>query len=123
MRKSYTMAVVDPDERTATAGVTNGARSIAKGMSPVLSGLAFSVAALGLPFFLAGSLKIVYDLLIYGAFRHVRPPEEEAHHQTKLAASPQGAEISVNGHCGGLTGSFADPGVLQARRFEQTQPA
>jgi hypothetical protein len=23
-------------------------------------------------------MKIVYDLLLYGAFRHVRPPEEAA---------------------------------------------
>jgi hypothetical protein len=30
------------------------------------------------PFFLAGGLKIVYDLLLYRAFRSVRPAEE--HH-------------------------------------------
>jgi MFS family permease len=78
-RKSYTMAVVDPDERTATAGITNVARSTTSAISPVLTGFAFSVAALGLPFLLAGGLKIVYDLLIYRSFRHVRPPEEEQH--------------------------------------------
>ena len=40
-RKSYSMAVVDPDERTATAGITNTARTIASAFSPVLSGFAF----------------------------------------------------------------------------------
>jgi hypothetical protein len=30
----------------------------------------------GVPFFLAGGLKIVYDLLLYRAFAAVRPPEE-----------------------------------------------
>jgi MFS family permease len=76
-RKSYSMAVVDPDERTATAGIINTARTIASAFSPVISGLAFGVAALGLPFFIAGGLKVVYDGLIYAAFRNIRPPEEE----------------------------------------------
>jgi MFS family permease len=75
-RQSYSMAIVDPDERTATAGITNVARSVATAISPPLAGYAFSVAALGVPFFLAGGLKIVYDLLIWRTFRGVRPPEE-----------------------------------------------
>ena len=75
-RQSYTMAVVDPDERTATAGITNVARSAASAVSPVLTGSAFSVGALGIPFILAGCLKIAYDLPVYRAFRHVHPPEE-----------------------------------------------
>ncbi len=29
-----------------------------------------------LPFYLAGSLKTLYDLLLYRDFRNVRPPEE-----------------------------------------------
>lgn len=77
-RQSYTMAVVEPDERTATAGITNTARTTAAAVSPALAGWAFSVAALGVPFFVAGGLKIAYDLMIYATFRGVRPPEEEA---------------------------------------------
>jgi len=77
-RQSYTMAVVDPDERTATAGITNVARTAAAALSPSVTGLAFSAAALGAPFFIAGGLKIAYDLLIYATFRNVRPPEELA---------------------------------------------
>ncbi len=76
-RKSYTMAVVDADERTATAGITNTARTIASAFAPILTGAAFSVAALGVPFFVAGGLKIAYDSLIYLTFKDVRPPEEE----------------------------------------------
>ncbi len=75
-RQSYSMAIVDPDERTATAGITNVARSVATAASPILTGVAFSVAALGLPFFVAGGLKIVYDVLVYRTFRGVHPPEE-----------------------------------------------
>ena len=75
-RRSYTMAVVDPDERTAAAGITNVARAAAGAVGPVLSGAALGAGALALPFLLAGSLKVVYDGLVYAVFRNVRPPEE-----------------------------------------------
>src|SRR5262249_57984385 len=75
-RKSYTMAVVDPDERTAAAGITNLARTAAGAVAPVVSGAALATGALGLPFLAAGGLKVVYDGLIYLTFRDVHPPEE-----------------------------------------------
>jgi hypothetical protein len=75
-RKSYTMAIVDPDERTAAAGITNLARTAAGAVSPVLSGAAIAAGALALPFLVAGGLKVVYDGLVYLAFRGVHPPEE-----------------------------------------------
>ena len=75
-RQSYTMAVVDPDERTATAGITNVARTTASAISPTFAGLALSAASFGLPFFVAGGLKILYDGLVYLTFRNVHPPEE-----------------------------------------------
>jgi len=75
-RQSYSMAIVDPEERTATAGITNVARSVATAASPPLAGWAFSAAALGLPFLVAGVLKIAYDVLIWRTFRRVHPPEE-----------------------------------------------
>ncbi len=76
-RQSYTMAVVDADERTATAGITNVARTAASAMSPTFTGMAFAAASLGAPFLVAGALKIAYDLLIYATFRSVHPPEEQ----------------------------------------------
>jgi MFS family permease len=84
-RQSYTMAVVEADERTPTAGILNIARVSATAISPTLSGTAFSVAALGVPFIASGALKIVYDLLIWRAFRNVRPPEEEARRAARAA--------------------------------------
>jgi len=75
-RQSYTMAVVDPEERTAAAGLTNVARTAASAFSPSIAGLAFAAGAFALPFFLAGGLKIAYDGLVYATFRGVRPPEE-----------------------------------------------
>ncbi|HEY8860668.1 MAG TPA: MFS transporter [Candidatus Limnocylindria bacterium] len=75
-RQSYTMAVVDPDERTATAGLTNVARTASSAFSPLVTGIAFAAGSFALPFLLAGALKIAYDGLIYATFRGVRPPEE-----------------------------------------------
>jgi predicted MFS family arabinose efflux permease len=76
-RQSYTMAVVDPDERSAAAGVTGVARSLGVAASPLIAGPLFLSASLtGLPFVIAGTLKIVYDLLLYRSYRAVRPPEE-----------------------------------------------
>ncbi|HET7700472.1 MAG TPA: MFS transporter [Candidatus Limnocylindria bacterium] len=75
-RQSYTMAVVDPDERVAAAGITNVARNMGTVAAPALAGYAFSVAALGVPFFVAGGLKILYDLLVFRSFRALKPPEE-----------------------------------------------
>jgi MFS family permease len=76
-RQSYTMAVVAPDERSAASGVTAIARSVGASVSPALTGLLFSIPILfNAPFFLAGGLKIIYDLLLYREFRAVKPPEE-----------------------------------------------
>ncbi|HEV7215612.1 MAG TPA: MFS transporter, partial [Chloroflexota bacterium] len=75
-RQSYTMAVVAPEERAAAAGITSVARSAAAAAAPAFAGATLAVPALGLPFLIAGSLKIVYDLAILAIFRNIRPPEE-----------------------------------------------
>jgi MFS family permease len=71
-RQSYTMAVVAPDERAAAAGVTGIARSLGAGLAPVVGG-AFLLTGSGAPFFVAGGLKIIYDLLLYRSFRRAPP--------------------------------------------------
>ena len=77
-RQSYTMAVVSPDERSAASGVTSIARSVGAAISPSLTGIFFAVPALlSVPFYLAGGLKIVYDVLLYRGFRTMKPPEEK----------------------------------------------
>ena len=78
-RQSYTMAVVAPDERAAAAGITGVARTTGAALSPLFAGLLFGHPSLtSVPFFIAGALKIAYDLLLYRAFRAVKPPEESA---------------------------------------------
>jgi hypothetical protein len=76
-RQSYVMAVVPPEERSAAAGVTSVARTTGAAISPMCAGvLLASAATLNVPFLLAGSLKIAYDLLLYRSFVKLRPPEE-----------------------------------------------
>ena len=76
-RQSYVMAVVPPEELSAAAGVTGVARTVGASISPLFAGLLFARPALiNVPFFLAGALKIAYDLALYRSFVAVRPPEE-----------------------------------------------
>lgn len=76
-RQSYTMALVDPDERSAASGFTNVARSVGASLSPALAGVFLaSPLLMNVPFFLAGGLKVIYDLLLFSGFRRLKPPEE-----------------------------------------------
>ena len=76
-RQSYVMAVVEPGERSAAAGVTGIARTTGASISPILSApLVASASLASIPFFLAGGLKVVYDVLLYRAFRSGRAPDE-----------------------------------------------
>jgi MFS family permease len=77
VRQSYTMAVVPAEERSAAGGVTGVARTTGAALSPLFAGFLFARSSLiSTPFFIAGTLKIAYDLLLYRSFRRLRPPEE-----------------------------------------------
>jgi MFS family permease len=76
-RQSYVMAVVRSDERSAAAGITGVARTTGAAISPLFVGYMFARSSwINVPFFLAGALKIVYDLLLYKEFVGVQPIEE-----------------------------------------------
>jgi MFS family permease len=76
-RQSYTMAVVPAEERSAAGGFTGVARTTGAAISPLLAGFLFARPSLiNVPFFIGGTLKIIYDLLLYKLFVAVRPPEE-----------------------------------------------
>ena len=75
-RQAYTMAVVDPDQRAAAAGVTGVARTAGAAVSPSLAGLLLAVPALlSVPFFVSGALKVVYDVLLWRGFLGRQPSE------------------------------------------------
>jgi MFS family permease len=76
-RQSYIMAVVSKEERSAAAGITGVARTTGAAISPLFVGFMFARPSwINVPFFLAGTLKILYDLLLYKEFVAVQPPEE-----------------------------------------------
>jgi MFS family permease len=76
-RQSYIMAVVAAEERSAAAGITGVARTVGAAISPLLVGIMFARPSLvDAPFYVAGALKIVYDLLLYREFSAVRPKED-----------------------------------------------
>jgi MFS family permease len=76
-RQAYTMQAVAPDERSAAAGITGVARTTGAALSPMLAGPLLAIPALAsLPFILAGSLKILYDLLLYRSFKSAEAGSE-----------------------------------------------
>jgi MFS family permease len=78
-RQSYIMAVVSKEERSAAAGITGVARTTGAAISPLFVGFMFARSSwINVPFFIAGTLKIMYDLLLYREFVAVQPPEELA---------------------------------------------
>ena len=70
-RQAYVAALVDPAERTAAAAYTNAARHVVRPAGPALASVSMGMSA-GLPFLVAGGLKVVYDVALYFAFRRVR---------------------------------------------------
>ena len=76
-RQSYIVAVVNKEERTAAAGITNISRNISQAISPSLTGIIINTFTLSTPFIIGGLLKIAYDIALYVNFRKIKPPEEE----------------------------------------------
>ena len=76
-RQSYIVAVVNKEERTAAAGITNISRNISQAISPSLTGIIINTFTLSSPFIIGGLLKIAYDIALYVNFRKIKPPEEE----------------------------------------------
>jgi MFS family permease len=83
-RQAYTMAMVQPDEQAAAAGLTASVRGVSSAVSPSLSGLAMAQGLFGLPFIAAGTLKALYDLALYAIFRGVPLPSERAQASSRV---------------------------------------
>ncbi|HEY8643369.1 MAG TPA: MFS transporter, partial [Candidatus Dormibacteraeota bacterium] len=75
-RQAYVASIVPPAERVAALALTGSVRGVAQAVGPVIAGAAIQSAAYGLPFLLAGLIKIGYDLTLFAAFAR-RPAEME----------------------------------------------
>jgi MFS family permease len=77
-RQSYVAAVVPPNERTFASGIANLARNVFWAVGSSVAGFFMQNVAFSAPLVIGGGAKISYDLLLYRAFRKLRPPEEQS---------------------------------------------
>jgi MFS family permease len=75
-RQSYVAAVTAPSERAYALGLTGLVRNIGWMVGPPLAGTTMASFGLGAPLVLGAASKMVYDLALYRAFRHVPASEE-----------------------------------------------
>jgi hypothetical protein len=75
-RQSYVMAVVRPEERTFASGVTHLVRLAGWTVAPAFAGMLMAGQSLAIPIYVGAGMKIFYDLVLWRAFRNVKPPEE-----------------------------------------------
>lgn len=76
-RQSYVMAVVHPQERTFAAGVTHLVRMGGWAIAPSIAGWLMQSVAPAIPLLIGATMKIGYDILLYSAFKAIKPPEEQ----------------------------------------------
>jgi len=75
-RQSYVLAVVEPSERTVVSGITTLVRLAAWAIAPGFAGLLMTGDTMFLPLVIGAAMKIAYDILLWRAFRGLKPPEE-----------------------------------------------
>ncbi len=75
-RSSYVVAVVRPEERTFATGATLLVRLAAWAVAPALAGGLMQGRSLAIPLYIGAAMKIAYDILLFRAFRGLKPPEE-----------------------------------------------
>jgi MFS family permease len=76
-RTAYVMGIVSPEERSATAGLTQQAKFLGTMLGPVLTGMMFTAGWWSVPFVLGGALKIAYDLALYQGFKTLQTRLED----------------------------------------------
>jgi MFS family permease len=76
-RQSYVAALVQPHERIYASSITNLARTGGWAVTASVAGVLMQHVAFSAPLILGGSLKVIYDALLYRSFRGIKPPEEQ----------------------------------------------
>jgi hypothetical protein len=75
-RQAWLMTIVPDHEREAAATTTTLWRTAAQAFTPLATGWIMQSVALSAPFVLGGGLKIVYDVLLWKAFRNLRAHDD-----------------------------------------------
>jgi len=74
-RQSYLASIVEPNERTAALGAVQLTRTSMWAVAPMLAGWMMGATGLSAPLYIGASIKAVYDLLLWRAFRSLKPGE------------------------------------------------
>jgi MFS family permease len=96
-RQSYVMALVRPSERSLASGVTQLVRLAGWAVAPAFAGLLMQGVSPVVPLVAGAGLKIAYDLALWRAFRHVRPPEEDRGAPPRERPSTSGRPVRGGG--------------------------
>lgn len=93
-RESYTMAIVDPEERVAMGAVGGVGRSSASVLGPIAGTALWNSINAAAPLIGCGIVKITYDISLFLLFRNVKAPEEKAkaarsHEHDAVTKSPR----------------------------------
>jgi len=88
-RQSYVAAVARPEERTFDSGITNLTKNVCWAIGSSLAGVFMEGISFSAPLVAGGGMKIGYDLLLYRAFRHLKPPEERRENERQYAETEE----------------------------------
>ena len=75
-RQSYVAAIVQPHERMYASGITSLTRTASWAVTSSAAGALMQHVAFSAPLVLGGGMKVIYDVLLFRNFRHLKPPEE-----------------------------------------------
>lgn len=97
-RDSYIMAIVSSAERTAMASMFSISRTTMQSASPSVATALWSTVSSTIPFVGSGALRLVYDILLYKMFRHIKPHEgDQRAPATARALQSPGVDASTEG--------------------------
>jgi len=74
-RQAWVMLVVPDHSREAAATTTTLWRTSAQAVTPLVTGWLMQSLTLSAPFVFGGTLKILYDILLWKAFKDLAPPD------------------------------------------------
>lgn len=77
-RQAFLAAAVLPSERTSVMGIMNVVKTMSQAAGPLVTGKLAGIGKFWVAFVIAGSLKILYDILLLGLFLGYRTAEEKA---------------------------------------------
>lgn len=92
-RQSYIMAIVKPEERVKTGGITLMVRLLGWSVAPTFAGFIMQEISLASPLFFGAGIKLTYDALLYFSFRKLKPPEEPIEGSEILVESNKSTEV------------------------------